>query len=283
MDKTVTDVWENYWLAVDALKKQLSKSKAIQVNSESVRALIRDLVQSYFRAVRPELQSLGVSDESLLLLDRPSQELLRLAGGRNRRTSYRKELRTITMARSPLEIEREELFSLSAGAGSHSSISPVESLILDTLRKLIPTAAASYEQALNDLYGSERISYRGTATELREALREVLDHLAPDNDVSKADGFKLEKNTQKPTMKQKARFILRARGVTKNSLSSPQDAVQRIEDSAASLARSTYTRSSISTHVATTRGEVMTMKMYVDTVLSELLQIHGGGGDTLCA
>jgi len=136
MDKTVTDVWENYWLAVDALKKQLSKSKAIQVNSESVRALIRDLVQSYFRAVRPELQSLGVSDESLLLLDRPSQELLRLAGGRNRRTSYRKELRTITMARSPLEIEREELFSLSAGAGSHSSISPVESLILDTLRKL---------------------------------------------------------------------------------------------------------------------------------------------------
>src|SRR5690606_15137466 len=107
------------------------------------------------------------------------------------------------------------------------------------------------------------------------ALREVLDHLAPDADVIKSDGFKLEKNTQRPTMKQKARFILKARGASKNALSSPQDAVQRIEDSAASLARSIYTRSSISTHAATSKGEVMTMKMYIDTVLSELLQVHG--------
>ena len=272
---TITEIWEGFWLSVDSLKKELNKSKAIQVNSESVRSLTRDLVQSYFRTVRPELRELGICDESLLLLDKPSQELLRLASGRNRRTSYKKELRTITMSRPPLEIEREELFSMAANTRNHSVVSPVESLILGTLHKLIPSAAISYEQAINDLYGVERISYRGTATELREALREVLDHLAPDTDVIKSDGFKLEKNTQRPTMKQKARFILKARGISKNSLASPQDAVQRIEDSVASLARSTYTRSSISTHSATAKGEVMTIKMYVDTVLSELLQVHG--------
>lgn len=275
MDTTITDIWEKYWLQIETLKRQLNNSKAIQVNSETVRNATRDLVQSYFRSVRPELKTLGLSDESLLLLDRPSQVLLRLSSGRNRRTSYKKELRAITIARSPLGIEREELFSISAGAGNHSSISAVEIQILETLRKIISSAAVSYEQALNDLHGPDRLSYRGTATELREALREVLDHLAPDEEVSNSDGFKLEPNAQKPTMKQKARFILSARGVPKNSMSSPQDAIQRIEDSSASLARSIYARSSISTHVATTKGEVMTMKMYVDTVFSELLQIHG--------
>lgn len=276
MDSTTTNAWENYWLLVESLKKLLNSSKAVQVNSKSVRVETRDLVQNYFRLVRPELKAIGIIDGSLLLLDGPCQELLRLAGGRNRRTSYKKELRTLTKARSPLEIEREELFSISAAPTGHATISPIETLIVDTARKIIPSAAISYEQALNDLYGPDRISYRGTATELREALREVLDHLAPDSEVSKSDGFKLEKNAQRPTMKQKARFILKARGVSKNSLASPQDAVQRIEESAASLARSTYTRSSISTHVATTKSEVLTMKMYVDTVLSELLQVHGG-------
>ena len=42
----------------------------------------------------------------------------------------------------------------------------------------------------------------------------------------------------------------------------------------AELARSVYTRGSISTHMATTYEEVMHLKMYVDGVLAELLQVH---------
>jgi hypothetical protein len=75
-------------------------------------------------------------------------------------------------------------------------------------------------------------------------------------------------------MKQKAQFILRARGTASGALSTPKDAIQRVEDASASLARSVYTRGSVSTHVATTREEVLNMKPYVEGVLAELLQIH---------
>ena len=44
-----------------------------------------------------------------------------------------------------------------------------------------------------------RISYRGTAAELREVLRELLDHLAPDADVLKS-GIRLEAGQTTPTM-----------------------------------------------------------------------------------
>ena len=152
--------------------------------------------------------------------------------------------------------------------------SGVETQILTTLHKLVPSAGLSYEQALRDLRGAPRISYRGTAVELREALREVLDHLAPDADVMRSPGFKLEKDMTRPTMKQKAQFILKARGAVSGAISTPKDAIQRVEDASASLARSVYTRGSVSTHVATTREEVLTMKPYVDGVLAELLQLH---------
>ncbi|MCF7982345.1 MAG: hypothetical protein K9K86_10195 [Pseudomonadales bacterium] len=53
----------------------------------------------------------------------------------------------------------------------------------------------------------------------------------------------------------------------------PRDTVQVIEERVGALARSVYTRSSISTHVGTTKQEVQQVKAYVDVVLSELLEI----------
>jgi hypothetical protein len=141
-------------------------------------------------------------------------------------------------------------------------------------RILRATAESSYEQALRDLSGPPRISYWGSSVELREALREVLDHLAPDADVKAAPGFKLEKDAKRPTMKQKARFILKARGTPSGAMSTSQDAISVVEESVASLARSTYVRGSVATHIPTTREEVLNLKMYVDPVLAELLKVH---------
>ncbi len=77
-----------------------------------------------------------------------------------------------------------------------------------------------------------------------------------------------------PTMKQKAIFILKARGVGETARKTPVDAVGAVEDSVGSLARSVYTRGSVSTHVVTTRNEVLTIKAYADAVLADLPQIH---------
>jgi hypothetical protein len=85
-----------------------------------------------------------------------------------------------------------------------------EARILQTITTMLPSAGASYEQAMRDLHDGTRVSVRGTAVELREALREVLDDLAPDVEVAKAPGFKLEHGQTKPTMRQKAHFVFAA-------------------------------------------------------------------------
>lgn len=269
--------WNAYWRKAESSRSTLGRTKSVNVNKETLRTEVRELVQEYFRSLRPALVKLGLNDDVFVSLDGPAQELLRLATGRNARASYLRAFRAFHQARVAAETERE----LKLGHAAASSLvdlvtSGVETQILTTLRKLLPSAGLSYEQALRDLRGAPRLSYRGTAVELREALREVLDHLAPDADVMRSPGFKLEKDAARPTMKQKAQFILKARGTVSGALSTPKDAIQRVEEASASLARSVYTRGSVSTHVATTREEVLTMKPYVDGVLAELLQVHHG-------
>ena len=62
------------------------------------------------------------------------------------------------------------------------------------------------------------MSYRGTANEIRETLRETLSYLAPDSEVEKQKNFKLEKGHNKPTQKQKVHFILKQRNKTTKTI-----------------------------------------------------------------
>jgi hypothetical protein len=75
-------------------------------------------------------------------------------------------------------------------------------------------------------------------------------------------------------MKQKTVFILKARGLGETVRKPATDAVTAVEGAVGSLARSIYNRGSLSTHIATTRTEVLTFKGYTDAVLADLLQIH---------
>jgi hypothetical protein len=150
----------------------------------------------------------------------------------------------------------------------------VDSQILIMLQGVSPSAAASYEQAILDLGDESRKSMRGTAAELREALREVLDSLAPDSAVMNEPGFKLEEGRKEATMRQKARFVLRSRRLPKTDLENTEKAVSIIEELVASLVRGVYGSGSIQIHAEATRPTVRKLKMYVDTVLSELLEIH---------
>ncbi len=74
-------------------------------------------------------------------------------------------------------------------------------------------------------------------------------------------------------MKQKMRYILRSRGKNKTVSEAPEKAVEIVEEMVGALARSVYNRSSLSTHVGTTKQEVQQVKAYVDVVLGELLEI----------
>jgi hypothetical protein len=103
-------------------------------------------------------------------------------------------------------------------------------------------------------------------------LRELLDHLAPDEEVLKT--VKLEKDQKRPSMKQKTMFILKARGVGETGRRPAENAAAAIEESVGSLARSVYDQGSLVTHVSGTRRQVLTFKGYADAVLGDLLEIH---------
>jgi hypothetical protein len=139
---------------------------------------------------------------------------------------------------------------------------------------MLPSAARSYEQAIMDLKGKDRLSWRGPATDLRESLRETLDHLAPDQEVTKEPGFKLEKDAQGPTMKQKVRHILRKRGVSRTAIQAPESATEAVDELVGTFIRGVYSRSSVSTHTPTDRNEILRIRQWVRVALFELLQVQ---------
>jgi len=269
--------WDDLWRQIQHLKESLRKSRAVNVNRDALREEARAVPQYYFREVRPKLETLGITDETLSGMDALMQDLLRLATGRNPKRQYDQILRHLWKLRAPLESERELLIGRTASQTSakRAGYSSLEEAILRTLTKLIPSAAASYQQAIHDLAAENWVSWRGTAAELREALREVLDRLAPDKAVVSASGFKFEEGQTRPTMKQKVRFILEQRELPSGALKAPLEAIAVVQSSTASFVRSVYDRGSLAVHVAPTRKEVMQLKLYVDGVLGELLAIHG--------
>jgi Predicted pPIWI-associating nuclease len=263
---------DDFWIRLEALEGLILKSKARDLTSTDAREAVRTFVKLYFSDVRPIWQQYGLDEDSFHITDAYCQELLQLANGKNRRLSYLRKVRAVKQRRPVVEMGLAQAGSSKIASPDTQLLSKIENKILQNLNLLIPTAALSYQQVLLDLR-SERVSYRGTAVDLREALREVLDHLAPDKDVMEQPNFKLEQNVSKPTMKQKALFVLKARGLPGNAMNAAKDSVSVTDSLGAQMARSVYEKGSIATHIASSKDEVARVKQYTDAVLIELLQI----------
>jgi hypothetical protein len=257
-----------------ALQARISRGRAMNVNDRQTKEEVIATATAYFSLFRHDLvKSLG--DESHVLPhDAKWQDLIRLAHGNNSRKSYNSLIRAIYKELTALNVARlSSVTNKGVGGSGLHDMTPAEHQIVTTLDNSVPSAGASYRQAILDLAGTVRLSYRGTASELREALRETLDQLAPDRDVMGQTGFKLEQGQTKPTMKQKARFILSARGRSKAQREVAEKSLDLLESLTGEVARSIYNRASLATHVETTRNEVLKIKRYVDTVLHDLLEI----------
>jgi hypothetical protein len=259
------------------LRTAIRRNEAVNVNAQALRTRTNNIVQTWFREVRPYLDSGGVPADRVKVADVAMQNLLKLALGNNSKKSYISEIDAVREAwpELMLDVEQYRAQSIRSAAESEIRMTEVEQRILDTLPKIgLPHAVPSYQQVIIDLAEANKLSYRGTATELREVVREVLDHLAPDEDVLAAPGFKLVDDQKRPTMAQKARFILKARGVGETAREAPEKAVELLEEQIASIARATYQKGSASTHAATNLETVRGFKGYADAVLAELLQVH---------
>jgi len=204
-------------------------------------------------------------------MDQLMQDLLRLSQARTRKGRYLEGLGSIEREWRNIEIAAMPLAPKLIGLPSLTSRQEALSL---TLEKVCPAAAACYRQALRDLADISRVSWRGTATELREALREVLDTLAPDDSVTKSPGFRLEDGAESPTMKQKTRFILKSRTWSEAARKQVEEAADVVEEKVGAFVRSVYGGSSASVHSSRDRKEALSVLRFVETSLSELLEVE---------
>lgn len=252
-------------------RRELRAQSSPQVNSQKVRDRIRQLAEAYFKEVRPAIESDPRQAERIQKVDVEMQKLVEHCHKRGTVNSYLQLLKGIK--KHLITVDTELVATTSDDC--HPDIArPIDQRILVTLRALLPSAAMSYEQALIDLASSDRMSWRGPAADLREALRETLDHLAPDKEVEESPGYRRAPDANGPTMRQKVRFILKSRGTSKTTSAPSEDAAESIDSMIGQFVRSVYNRSSVSTHTATDRNEVLRILDFVRVVMCELLEVQ---------
>ena len=254
-----------------AARSAIAETDAPRVARESAKDAVRLLVNGYFREQRPTFVERGMAEESLTATDTEMQSLLRLTQGRASKQAYLSSLARLRTQLNRLEVDAVSTTRRPVGSQYPEDIR--DQRILATLDEMCPAAATSYRQGLADLGASDRLSWRGTATEFRECLREALDHLAPDDKVQAQPGFRLEPKRDGPTMAQKTRFILASRGLSKTASRPAEDGADVVDEMVGSFVRSVYSRSARSTHGDPTRDEVARIRTYVQVTLTELLAI----------
>jgi hypothetical protein len=251
---------------VDQFSVKLRAVKGKQIQSAAIREQGIILVRKFFDVHRPRLRT--ASTTQLEAIDSIFQGMYEVL---HTRCSRAKVLAAIKSVRPLLVSAERPQAGIQEGSGH-----PEIKAILQTLHQLgMPEAAASITQAAKD-FQSERLSWRGTVTELREALREVLDHFAPDVEVKAMVGYKQEPNTSGPTMRQKVKYIFDKRGLGKGKSDPAAAAVEGIDSIIGTWVRSVYVRASISTHTHETREEALRVYNWVRVVLSELLEVSSG-------
>jgi len=255
MSDTVDD-WRALVAEVQKTQRKISAATG-QIRSTPLREEVRKLAQAFFQELRLGLVGAGL-DEEVEALTEIFGTLIRLSEAATTKPKYLKAFKAIR------DISPEVVTRLEKDRGKSLKpelmITPEDEKIISTLQGLVPAA-------------DNRVSFRGPALELREALRETLDHLAPDKDVEAMDGYKQEPDRKGPTMKQKVRFIRSARGLSKSSGAVPEQTATTIDELVGTLTRSVYDMSSVATHVAKERKAVVRIKLYVVAVLHEMLEI----------
>jgi hypothetical protein len=145
------------------------------------------------------------------------------------------------------------------------------------LQEVHPDLANSYRQVLRDLQDATRLSYRGTANELREILREVLERLAPDDEViSQAWWAPTEapdgKKRKSPSQQQKVRYILEKKGAGSRVKDVAEGSLELVEKGLSELVRDMYSRASVASHTAQDVEEIKRQLRYFDAPMHDLCE-----------
>lgn len=265
----MSELFREFSTTAEKLRRKITSNKVAQIQSKQILSEVRSLVEYYFRELRATYFSPDTSNSELLALDTFAQQLLELTHKHPATNKVASLLKQIVSHSRQIDV----YITVNQSNHSGQDLNATDTRIIETLEKLVPSAALSYRQALTDLTIPTRLSWRGPATDLRESLRELLDYLAPDEDVTSVSNFKLEPDTKGPTMKQKVRYILSKRGVSRSASAVPEGAAASVDEALGAFVRSLYTRTSVSTHTPTDKAEVARIRDWVRVTLCELLEI----------
>lgn len=263
---------------VNSTHTTLQRSAARLVRSQAELSCVRDLTQLYFRGVRPATLTAGLDPTSL---DPHFTEVLELSGKHSVRASYLQQLKQIQRKAAALEVQYEFSFSNGTSAIRNKeqiTFSAVETKICKTLQSINPFFGDAYTQIIIDLGQEERASFRGTVHEMRELLRGLLNHFAPDAEVIAQKGFRFETGQTKPTRTQRMAFILKARQTNSAHIDPATKATSYLDvqlDILAFIPNAVYGAGSESAHAdpRDLRNEVYRLKQYLDATLCDILAI----------
>ena len=170
--------WDEFCRDLENLDRDVRRNQAVNINSAVTKAAAKGLVRRYFSENRPQLEQIGLPEGQLSEQDDLFQRLIKLSRGNNNKGSYINLLRLIKNNIKNQEVDLYRIRSTADRPETRPTFSTkTQESIYATLSAIIPTAAQSYWQAARDLSNDDRASYRGSAAELRETVREVIDHL----------------------------------------------------------------------------------------------------------
>jgi hypothetical protein len=177
--------------------------------------------------------------------------------------------------RLPLIAVRSQQLSLQSRAIRRTKKDePQAEAVAELLAGVHPELSNSYKQILRDLQDVTRLSYRGTANEMREILREVLVRLAPDAQVASQAWFAQAQaangETRRPTQQQRARYILEKKGCGTKVHDVAEGSLQTVDEALSRLVRDMYSRTSVAAHTAQDLQEIKRQVMYFDALIHDL-------------
>jgi len=148
----------------------------------------------------------------------------------------------------------------------------LQTQIEKALHGIAPELDLSYRQVRKDLADQERISWAGTAHEIREILAHILRALAPDEDIKAQPSYKPEPGTTGPTQRQRVEYILARRQAIGKETQVLQLA-SSFESVLGDIVRGTYTRASAAAHTFKGRTEAQRLLAYFEAILQDLLNV----------
>lgn len=146
--------------SLDDLRRKLRAVNDRQVQSAALRGEMGALATEYFSSFKPAVVSAGASVDDVAVVDGIFRTLNELS---HRKPSKAKCVALCNDAKKALI--KLEGAGLARAPAAGAKISQSDELIVSSLRDVCPSAAAAYEQAMRDLQGGDRLSWRGPATD----------------------------------------------------------------------------------------------------------------------